>query len=1065
MKLTLEKQIPLAFLVALILLVTIGFFSYRRITTLNEAIKWEKHTQEILLELDDTLSLVVDAETSGRGFVITGDETFLEPFNHTNRIIGDNLKQLSNLLADNETQTQRISKLETLTSERLALIKQLTETRRTQGLASEISQISIRGKSLMDEIRVLVAQMKDEEKGLLVRREAVLDESIGGAYRMLILGSIAGILSLGLANLAIFRETGKRSHAEESLKDANRDLENRVEERTAELSSKNEQLKEQVERREESEERRKVALEVGGLGTWKLNLDAGEGELDERSLALFGLSTGEFKGASKEAFRRIIEEDMPMVDEAFRRSAANKENFQAEFRIRDKQNSIIWNQCTGTPQFDENGNLAHIVGFCRDITENKENELALRRSESFIRAVLDSLPAHISVLDKTGTIVAVNRAWNDFAAANRIEEQISSTRIGQNYLDVCENSAAFEKDTNLVVENLRAILKGEKKEFSFEYPYRSPIEEHWFILQASAMENGAVISHIDITARKLAEQALVERERLSLLNSDVSLALIQSKSLPEILQSCAEHVIKNLDAAFVRVWTLNQQENVLELEASAGMYTHLDGLHSRIPVGQNKIGRIAAERKPHLTNSVIGDPQMINQEWAKSEGMTAFAGYPLIIGERLVGVVAVFARQPLNLAALKAIEAAANIIGLGIERKQAETEREKILEREQAARKDAEIANRLRDDFLATVSHELRAPLNSILGWARLMQQGKLDEKTVQKAVETIVRNAGAQNHLIEDLLDVSRIISGKLRLEVMTIKPVSFVEAALESVRPAAEAKNITLKIQEDTGISHISGDPNRLQQVVWNLLSNAIKFTPTAGKVSVEIERNNSYIEIRVKDSGVGIKAEFLPHVFDRFSQADASSIRKFGGLGLGLAIVRHLTEMHGGTVRAHSAGEGEGSIFIVELPVTASPTEDETTININQSPLELETNLSLDGLLILVVDDEEDTRRLLVQTLTNYGATVTTANSAETALQAISNQQPDVLVSDIGMPDEDGYSLIRKVRALEIDIPAVALTAFTRAQDRMRALSSGFQNHVSKPVEPDELAMVIASLTGRL
>jgi len=304
----------------------------------------------------------------------------------------------------------------------------------------------------------------------------------------------------------------------------------------------------------------------------------------------------------------------------------------------------------------------------------------------------------------------------------------------------------------------------------------------------------------------------------------------------------------------------------------------------------------------------------------------------------------------------------------------------------------------------------------------------------------------------------------------VMTIKPINVVESALETVRPAAEAKGITLEIKENADVSHISGDPNRLQQVIWNLLSNAIKFTPNEGVVRLEIERTDDFVEIRVKDTGVGIKEEFLPHVFDRFRQADASSIRKFGGLGLGLAIVRHITEMHGGTVSAFSEGENKGSTFAVRLPLAASPKEDEDrrAITKNQA-LETDSSLSLDGLLILVVDDEEDTRQLLTQSLTYYGATVITAVSALDGFQQLQDKNPDVLVSDIGMPDEDGYSFIRKVRTASDektkDVPAIALTAFARAQDRMRALSSGFQNHVAKPVEPDELVTVIASLTGRL
>lgn len=896
MKLTLEKQIPLAFIVALILLVTISFFSYRRISTLNEAIKWEKHTQEVLLQLDNIQALMVDAETAGRGFFITGDESFLEPFNHTNQVIDENLNQLYNLTVDNAEQTQRIPKLRSLTKERLDLIRQFIDVRRDQGRLNNTiaAQLSAQGKPLMDNIRSLITEMKDAEKNLLKEREANLSDSINGAYRMLVLGSIAGILSLGLANLAIFREIGKLGKAEKDLKNANRNLEKRVVQRTAEISTKNGQLKEQIEKREESEERSRIALEVGGLGTWELNLDGDDGELDERSLKLFGLAAEDFKGASKEAFSRIIKEDMPMVDEAFRRSITNREKFQAEFRIRDRENLIRWNQCSGTPQFDKHGNLTHIVGFCRDVTENKEAEGELRRKEENYRTLFNSIDEGYCIIEMI------------------FDEH--EKPVDYRFLQVSPSFAKQTGFTNAQGKTIRELVPQH--------------EDFWF----------ETFGKIALTG----EPARFEHRA--------------------------------------------------------------EAMHRWYDVDAFRFGEPKNRQVALLFNDIT-------------------------------------------------------------KRKQTEAEAEQLLEREQAARKDAEIANRLRDEFLATVSHELRAPLNSILGWARLMQQGKLDKNTMPKAVETIVRNANVQNRLIEDLLDVSRIISGKLRLDVMTVKPISFVEAALETVRPAADAKNISLEIQEDAAVSHISGDPNRLQQVVWNLLSNAIKFTPNDGTVTVEIERNDSFVDIRVKDTGVGIKPEFLPHVFDRFSQADASSIRKFGGLGLGLAIVRHLTEMHGGMVKAHSAGAGAGATFIVKLPLTISPPETEADSGTKSFAVEPETNLSLDGLLILVVDDEEDTRQLLVQSLTNYGATVTTANSAAAALQVISNQKPDVLVSDVGMPDEDGYSLIRKVRALEIDIPAVALTAFTRAQDRMRALAAGFQNHVSKPVEPDELATVIASLTGRL
>jgi len=407
------------------------------------------------------------------------------------------------------------------------------------------------------------------------------------------------------------------------------------------------------------------------------------------------------------------------------------------------------------------------------------------------------------------------------------------------------------------------------------------------------------------------------------------------------------------------------------------------------------------------------------------------------------------------------------------ERKRAEEERTRLLIREQQARKEAETANRTKDEFLATVSHELRTPLNAILGWARLLRGRKIDETLINRALETVERNAKAQAQLIEDLLDVSRIISGKMRLDVRPIELASIIEAAIDSVRPAADAKGIRLLTVLDPRASPVSGDAGRLQQVVWNLLSNAMKFTPKGGRVQIRLERINSHVEIIVSDTGAGISSEFLPHVFDRFRQADGSSTRTHGGLGLGLAIVRHLVELHGGTVWAESQGVGYGATFTVQLPLIAvravehSPTP-ERVHPTAESDVPLDDTPRLDGLRVLIVDDEKDTLEMLAVVLSQCGAEVESATSAAEALEMLQECKPDVLVSDIGMPGEDGYTLMRKVRALEPEqgkhIAAVALTAHARTEDRMRALSAGFQMHVPKPVEPSELVVVIASLTRR-
>ena len=409
------------------------------------------------------------------------------------------------------------------------------------------------------------------------------------------------------------------------------------------------------------------------------------------------------------------------------------------------------------------------------------------------------------------------------------------------------------------------------------------------------------------------------------------------------------------------------------------------------------------------------------------------------------------------------------------ERKQAEEERDRLLVREQEARKEAEQANRSKDEFLATVSHELRTPLTSILGWARLLASGEVDTNKHAQAFETIARNAKSQAQLIDDLLDVSRIISGKLRLDLRPLELAPVIEAAVDSVRPAAKAKEIRMQLMLDPHTGQVSADPDRLQQLIWNLLSNAIKFTPRAGQVQVRLESANSCAEITVSDTGQGIRPEFLPHVFDRFRQADGSSTRTHGGLGLGLAIVRRLVELHGGTVQVESGGEGQGAVFKLKLPLLSVPdpqrllTGDAAEGSFPADYSELfERPPTLDGLRVLIVDDEADAREFVTMILERRAADVTAVASAKEAVEMLERWKPDVLIADIGMPDEDGYALIGKVRSLPADeggqTPAMALTAYARTEDRRRILMSGYQMHLAKPVEPIELMVAVASLAGR-
>src|SRR5215217_4644868 len=401
-------------------------------------------------------------------------------------------------------------------------------------------------------------------------------------------------------------------------------------------------------------------------------------------------------------------------------------------------------------------------------------------------------------------------------------------------------------------------------------------------------------------------------------------------------------------------------------------------------------------------------------------------------------------------------------------RKKTEERMAQLLVRERTARADAEKANRLKDEFLATLSHELRTPLNAVIGWSRILKAGRLDNESSVHAIEVIERNAWAQKQIIEDILDVSRVITGKLQLHLGPVDLISVINAALDAVRPALEAKDIRIETQFHNGLKVIAGDVDRLQQIVWNLLSNASKFTPVGGTVGVRITQDESYVQIQVRDTGPGIAPEFLPHVFERFRQADGSTTRTHGGLGLGLAIVRHLVELHGGMIAAENETAGSGAVFTVRLPLPSS----ELSLERMPAPARVDqkvTEIDLKDVRILVVEDELDALDLLTIDLTAHGAKVRGASSAAEAVELLRAEQFDLMISDIGMADTDGYNLIKQVRKEEgttrEHIPAIALTAYARTQDRMRAIAAGYNTHVAKPVDIRELVTVVKCLIGRI
>ncbi|MBI3650856.1 MAG: MEDS domain-containing protein [Acidobacteria bacterium] len=594
----------------------------------------------------------------------------------------------------------------------------------------------------------------------------------------------------------------------------------------------------------------------------------------------------------------------------------------------------------------------------------------------------------------------------------------------------------------------------------------------------------------EIAERKNMEAALhVVKDELELQVEDLrrlhemSLRLTGTLNMEAILQEMLRAAMTVHGTSLGLLSLCDAQGNGLQLQAHSGFAEEFLKVVEWVPPGGGACGTAYQEQRRVIVEDVESDPIFAPyREAARKAGFRACHSTPLITRNgHLIGVLTVHFRQSykptereMRLMDLYARMAVDFIENARLHRQVQEelTERQQLLVQEQLARAEAEIANRMKDEFLATVSHELRTPLNAIIGWAHMLRDGRLNEETMRRAIETIGRNAKSQAQLIEDILDMSRVVTGKLRLNIEPVDVSLAINAAIDSIQLAADAKTIQLAVILDPAVRHISGDASRFQQIIWNLLSNAIKFTPLGGRIEVRVERADGDVQISVSDTGQGISADFLPFIFDRFRQADGSSTRRHGGLGLGLAIVRHLVDLHGGTVKADSRGEGLGATFTIRLPLAVVADRNRSARHVEQpAKLYYETTPrkpslpSLAGLRVLLVDDDADSLQMLLVVLRECQAEVQLATSTAEALETIEWFKPDILVSDLAMPGEDGYSLIDQVRALEAAggraIPSLALTAYVRVEDRARALSAGYNMFVPKPVEPFELITAIANL----
>jgi PAS domain S-box-containing protein len=696
----------------------------------------------------------------------------------------------------------------------------------------------------------------------------------------------------------------------------------------------------------------------------------------------------------------------------------------------------------------------------RDITSRKQDELALRRSQSELADFFDNASIGLHWVAADGTILRANQAELDMLGYERDEY------VGRNIVD-------FHYDREVIEDILERLREGEVlRDFEARLRCKDGSLRTVRIDSSAYFEDGEFVHSRgftrDITERRRTEHRLA-------LQYAITRIVSRSMDFVEGTHEILETVCESLGWQVGVLWSVDHQEEVLRCvdiwntPVIDAREFELACVTTNFRKGSGLPGRIWESGKPAWIPNLRKDHNFPRGPFAERSGLRAGFGFPILLGDEVIGVIEFFSqeiRQP-DRELLEMIGSVGSQIGQFQERKRAEEKLAHLLVRERSARAEAEKANRLKDEFLATLSHELRTPLNAVIGWSRMLKSGKLDHESTTHAIDVIERNAWAQKQIIEDILDVSRVITGKLQLHLGPVDLVAVVNAALDAVRPAFDAKEIKVETLFEEGLKIVAGDADRLQQVVWNLLSNASKFTPARGSVGISVTQDGTYAEIQVSDTGPGIAPDFLPHVFERFRQEDGSTTRMHGGLGLGLAIVRHLVELHGGLIAAENGSVRSGAVFTVKLPL---PSIEMNLSKADASTAEqLTTDTDLADLRILVVEDELDALDLLAIDLREHGARVTGVASASEALELLGKEHFDLLISDIGMADTDGYSLIKQIRKQEDSeeerIPAIALTAYARAQDRLRAISAGYNSHVAKPVDIRELVSVVKCLTGKI
>ncbi|NDJ17490.1 ATP-binding protein [Myxacorys almedinensis] len=799
----------------------------------------------------------------------------------------------------------------------------------------------------------------------------------------------------------------------------------------------------------ESEERLRLTLAAANQGWYDLNVQTGDTIVSPEYAQMLGYDPATFQETNAKWQERLHPDDRERVSQTYNDYIAGiHSEYRVEFRQRTQSGDWKWILSLGNfVAWDAAGQPLRMLGTHTEITERKQAEEAIRQSESRLRLMIESAKDYaIFTLDLNGTIAS----WN--SGAERLLGYLEIEAIG------CSGQMIFTPEDNEQrrpeYEMQTALTQGRAE------------NERWHVRKDGSRfwASGLMMPLLDDADQpqgfvKILQDKTTQRqagERLRLLYETTSDLLSTDQPLA-LMHTLFSKLSGQLELDYYYNFMLEEKDGQqrLHLKNHEGISEETAQALEWIGLGEYLCGLVAQERRQLIFDQaqLASHP---NAQGICALGVTAYAGQPLIAQGRLLGTLSFASRTRTHFTPeeVEVLQSTCDQVAIALERSN-------LITSIQQQAEQLRHANRIKDEFLAVLSHELRSPLNPILGWTKMLQSGKLDAAKTTQALATIERNAKLQAELIEDLLDVSRILQGKLRL---TIRPVDLrltVESAIETVSLAAEAKAIEIQTLLEAEVGDVSGDPSRLQQIVWNLVSNAVKFTPSGGRVEVRLSRVDHQAQITVIDTGKGISPEFLPHVFDYFRQADSATTRKFGGLGLGLAIVRHLVELHGGTVGVDSQGEGQGATFTVRLPLLA--TGDRQGNRAQQSLSSAAAEEPLAGMRVLVVDDEIDMRDVIAFSLEQAGAEVIAVATAAEALVVLAQERPNILLSDIGMPDMDGYMLLRQVRALPLaqggQTPAIALTAYAGEVDQQQALHAGFQQHLAKPVEPDVLVRAIA------